>query len=147
VAAPAGAASWHDAVGDYGAQGRVSRQVWVCVLCCLQVSARLPPPVQVLNATLAHSRRGERDGVLRQALAGGAGDVPGTSLDALGAAAHQLIDDMEDQQVRGGGVTLQRLVQKAPDERGVLTLLCVWHSRGAFLVVSITQERPGSTVH
>lgn len=95
--------------------------------CCLQVSARLPPPVQVLNATLAHSRRGERDGVMQQALAGGAGDVPGTSLDALGAAAHQLIDDMEDQQVRVGG-QLPRVVQTTAHE-GVFAAVCVCASR------------------
>lgn len=86
------------------------KQLWLNAMPCVvsvfsvclphtQVSARLPAPVQVLNVALAHSRRAERDGVLQQALAGGRGDVPGTSLDALGAAAHQLIDDMEDQQV------------------------------------------------
>lgn len=89
-----------------------------CVLdtCHAQVAARLPPPVQVLNAALALSKRAERDGVVQQALGGGRGEVPGTTLDALGAAAHQLIDDMEDQQVcvgvcggparsRGGGAS------------------------------------------
>lgn len=53
----------------------------------------------MLNTALALSRRAERDRVVQQALSGGRGDVPGTTLDALGAAAHQLIDDMEDQQV------------------------------------------------
>jgi hypothetical protein len=66
-----------------------------------QVSARLPPAVQVLNTAASHRWRADRGSVLQQALAGGAGDVPGTNLDALGAATHQLIDDMEDQQVRG----------------------------------------------
>jgi hypothetical protein len=61
--------------------------------------------VQVLNAALAQSRSSERGGVVQCSLAGGRGGVPGSSLDALGAAAHQLIDDMEDQQVglRVGG--------------------------------------------
>jgi hypothetical protein len=68
-------------------------------LSLLQVSARLPPPVQVLNTALSHSSRAQREAVVQQALGGGKGDIPGTTLDAVGAAAHQLIDDMEDQQV------------------------------------------------
>jgi hypothetical protein len=73
----------------------------VAAAAACQVSARLPPAVQVLNTAASHRWRADRGSVLQQALAGGAGDVPGTNLDALGAAAHQLIDDMEDQQVRG----------------------------------------------
>lgn len=66
----------------------------------LQVSARLPAPVQVLNAAAAYRRRAERGNVVQQSLSGGAGSIPGCGLDALGAAAHQIIDEIEDQQVR-----------------------------------------------
>jgi hypothetical protein len=63
------------------------------------VAARLPPSVQVLNAALTSVRREGRLQVVDISLKGGADNVPGCSLDALGAAATQLVDDMEDQQV------------------------------------------------
>jgi hypothetical protein len=64
------------------------------------VAARLPAPVQVLHAALQHGARIDRAATASCALGGGSGAVPGTSLSALGAAAHQLLDDMEDQQAR-----------------------------------------------
>lgn len=38
--------------------------------------------------------------MIQLALCGGEGSIPAVGLDALGAAAHQLVDDMEDQQVQ-----------------------------------------------
>lgn len=55
--------------------------------------------MQVLNSALQHSGRAGRAAIVQIALSGGEGAVPGVSLDVLGAAAHQLVDDMEDQQV------------------------------------------------
>eukprot|EP00879_Flechtneria_rotunda_P010520 GHRR01010997.1.p1 GENE.GHRR01010997.1~~GHRR01010997.1.p1 ORF type:complete len:525 (+),score=202.09 GHRR01010997.1:426-2000(+) len=74
------------------------------------VATRLPPSVQVLNATLQHNNREKRHAVLQLALSGGDGAVPAGSLETLGAAAHQLVDDMEDQQVVADRALLARLV-------------------------------------
>lgn len=81
----------------------------------LQVAARLPPAVQVLNSALQHSSRAGRSAIVQIALAGGEGSVPAASLDALGAAAHQLVDDMEDQQVIVCYLGLCRLCRMLPE--------------------------------
>jgi hypothetical protein len=59
----------------------------------------MPPSVQVLNAALNFSSRAGRASVVTTALGGGSGAVPACDLDSLGAAAAQLVEDMEDQQV------------------------------------------------
>jgi hypothetical protein len=59
----------------------------------------MPPSVQVLNAALSHSSRAGRAMVVSTALNGGGDAVPACDLDSLGAAAAQLVEDMEDQQV------------------------------------------------
>jgi len=50
-----------------------------------------------------HRGKQERLGVLRSALAGGLGEVPGATLEALAMGATQFIDDMEEQEVRTRG--------------------------------------------
>ncbi|WIA35987.1 hypothetical protein OEZ86_007350 [Tetradesmus obliquus] len=74
------------------------------------VSARMPPSVQVLSAALNFNSRAGRASVVSTALSGGAGALPFCDLDALGAAASQLVEDMEDQQVVADRVLLARLV-------------------------------------
>jgi hypothetical protein len=60
----------------------------------------MPPSVQVLNAALNYNSRAGRASVVSAALSGGAGALPACDLESLGAAAAQLVEDMEDQQVR-----------------------------------------------
>lgn len=60
----------------------------------------MPPSVQVLSAALNFNSRAGRASVVSTALSGGAGALPFCDPDALGAAASQLVEDMEDQQVR-----------------------------------------------
>ncbi|KAF6260175.1 hypothetical protein COO60DRAFT_1508976 [Scenedesmus sp. NREL 46B-D3] len=74
------------------------------------VSARMPPSVQVLNLALGHNNRAGRASVVSTALSGGGGAVPSCNLDSLGAAAAQLVEDMEDQEVVADRVLLARLV-------------------------------------
>ncbi|KAF8059359.1 PEP-related development arrested 1 [Scenedesmus sp. PABB004] len=74
------------------------------------VAARLPASVQVLNAALQHAGKQQREELVARALNGGGGALPGASLDELGGAAIQLVDDMEDQQVVADRALLARLV-------------------------------------
>ncbi|KAG1672207.1 hypothetical protein FOA52_002908 [Chlamydomonas sp. UWO 241] len=64
-----------------------------------QVALRLPPAARVLNRTLQERDKDARVGVLRTALSGGRGDVPGADGGSLSTAATQFIDDMEEQDV------------------------------------------------
>lgn len=59
----------------------------------------MPASVRVLDAVLQHESMAARLKVLRTALAGGKGDIPGVDMEALAATANQFVDDMEDQQV------------------------------------------------
>eukprot|EP00882_Tetradesmus_deserticola_P010841 GHRQ01011456.1.p1 GENE.GHRQ01011456.1~~GHRQ01011456.1.p1 ORF type:complete len:302 (+),score=31.61 GHRQ01011456.1:616-1521(+) len=70
----------------------------------------MPPSVQVLNSALSHNSRTGRASVVSAALDGGGGALPSCNLDSLGAAAAQLVEDMEDQQVVADRVLLARLV-------------------------------------
>ncbi|GBF97706.1 hypothetical protein Rsub_09764 [Raphidocelis subcapitata] len=75
-----------------------------------QVTLRMPAPLRVLDAALQHDRITARLRVLRAALAGGRGDVPGVGMEALAATANQFVDDMEDQEIVADRVLLARLV-------------------------------------
>ncbi|KAI8473087.1 MAG: hypothetical protein J3K34DRAFT_501351 [Monoraphidium minutum] len=75
-----------------------------------QVTLRMPPPVRVLDAALQHDRVSARLKVLRSALGGGGGGLPGADMQALAATANQFVDDMEDQEVVADRSLLARLV-------------------------------------
>eukprot|EP00775_Hariotina_reticulata_P001152 gene1152-1492_t len=77
------------------------------------------PLTQVLNSALTSVKREGRLQVVDISLKGGADNVPGCSLDALGAAATQLVDDMEDQQVVADRVLLARMVLLREELRAV----------------------------
>lgn len=105
------------AVGAYAdAAGRMGNAQLARMLALLrdevlsQVTLRMPAPVRVLDSALREERMGARLKVLRTALAGGAGDVPGSDMQSLAAAANQFVDDMEDQPEVADRVLLARLV-------------------------------------
>lgn len=68
-----------------------------------QVTMRMPPSVRVLDAALQQEGMSARLKILRKALAGGEGDLPGVDMESLSATANQFVDDMEDQEVGGWG--------------------------------------------
>lgn len=116
------------------------------------VGARLPPPVRVLNAALQHARRAGRRGIIATALAGGGGDVPAASLDELGAAVAQLVDDMEEQQVVANRALLARLVllreelreRAAAEEAGADFLTATAAGAGAAGAAAMAGKASGS---
>lgn len=65
----------------------------------------MPPSVRVLDTALQHSNAQDRLQVLKTALAGGSGDLPGVAMDGLSTTANQFVDDMEDQQVLSCSMT------------------------------------------
>jgi hypothetical protein len=62
----------------------------------------MPASVRVLDTALQSDSISARLKILRTALAGGRGDVPGVDMEALSATANQFVDDMEDQEVGAG---------------------------------------------
>lgn len=85
--------------GDEGQDGMLSLLEGIRTQVLYQVALRLPPAAGVLNRVLAHEEKDARLAVLREAMEGGKGDIPGSDFESLSAAATQFIDDMEDAEV------------------------------------------------